>query len=219
MSSTSPSRGAPIYVLLIAAIFCAFEAAFALSEAGILPIADMRWQVYLRGAFFDPYFQGVLAGQPVPATFWSSWLTHAFLHGGLVHLAMNTVVFLALGGYIARGVGPLRFMVLFAVTAIAGALFFAVISDANGPMVGASGVIFGLIGALKFWESRYIQQTGAAPNRFWGTIIGLIVINVLLAFFFPGDGGLAWQAHLGGFVAGFLIAPVLAPHAAGPSPI
>ena len=219
MSSTLSARGAPGYILLIAAIFCAFEAAFALTDAGILPIEEMRGQVYLYGAFFDPYFEELLAGREVPATFWSSWLTHAFLHGGVLHVAMNTAVFLGLGSYIARGIGPLRFAILFVVTAVAGALFFAVISDTYGPMIGASGVLFGLIGALKFWEWRYIRMTGAAPNRFWGTIIGLIILNVALAFSFPGEGSLAWEAHLGGFVAGFLIAPILAPNAAGPSPI
>ena len=211
--------GAPPLIWALAAIFCAFEGLFILAEAGILPVEDLRWRVYLLGAFWDVLYEAALAGEAVPFTFWTSWISHAFLHGGLFHLAMNTTVFLALGGYVAHGIGTLRFLVLFLVTAIAGALFFAILSDARGPMVGASGVLFGLIGALKFWEWRYIQITGAPANRFWGTIIGLVLLNVVLAFFFPGGGDLAWQAHLGGFVGGFLIAPVLAPGAAGPSPI
>ena len=214
-----PTRGAPPLVWAFAAIFCLFEGAFALSDAGVLPWPDLRWQVYLYGAFFDIYYEGVMAGQPVPWSFWTSWITHAFLHGGLLHLLMNTVIFLALGGYVARGIGSARFVVLFAVTAVAGALFFAILSDARGPMVGASGALFGIIGALKFWEWRYIQLTGAPANRFWGTIGGLVLMNVVLAAFLTGEGSLAWEAHLGGFVAGFLVAPLLAPHAAGPSPI
>lgn len=190
-----------------------------LSEAEILPVEGLRWRVYLYGAFWDLIFEAWRAGEPVPITFWTSWITHAFLHGGPLHLVMNTAVFLALGGYVARGIGSVRFMILFVVSAIAGALCFALLSDTRGPMVGASGVLFGLIGALKCWEGRYILATGASSFRFWGTIIGLVLINVLLGLFPLGGGDLAWQAHLGGFVAGFLVAPVLAPRIAGPSPI
>ena len=158
-------------------------------------------------------------GREVPFEFWTSFLTYAFLHGGLMHLALNGAIILGLGGMLANGLGTARFLVLFAVTTIAGALVFALMTDSQGPLVGASGAIFGFFGALKRWEWRYIRETGAPANRFWGTIGGLVAINVLLAFAYPGDGALAWEAHLGGFVAGFLIAPLLAPHASGPSPI
>ena len=218
--TTRPSsRGAPPLIWAITGMFCAIELILQMADAGALPWPDLRWDVYLRGAFFDPYFEGVLAGYPVPTSFWTSWITHAFLHGGIFHLIMNGTIFLALGGYIARGIGSARFLVLFAITAIGGALVFALLSDARGPLVGASGVLFGLIGALKFWELRFIRATGAPATRFWGTIIVLTIMNVVLAFYFPGGGSVAWEAHLGGFLAGFLTAPVLAPRAAGPSPI
>lgn len=190
-----------------------------LSEAEILPIEGLRWRVYLYGAFWDILYQAAWAGEEVPMTFWTSWITHAFLHGGVLHVVMNAAVFLALGSYVARAIGTARFLILFAVSAIFGALCFAELADTRGPMVGASGVLFGLIGALKYWELRYIRMTGAPSRRFWGTILGLILINVVLAVYTPGGGDLAWQAHLGGFVGGFLIAPILAPRVAGPSPI
>ena len=213
------ARGAPPLLWIMAAIFCGFELVFGLSAAGLLPGPDWRTAVYLHAAFFDLWFDELMDGGEVPPWFWSSWITHAFLHGGALHLAMNTAVFLALGGYIARGLGTARFLVLFVVTAIAGALLYGLLATSNAPMVGASGALFGFIGALKFWEWRYIRMTGATANRFWGTIIALIVINGLLAFSMPGGGSLAWEAHLGGFLAGFAIAPLLAPQAAGPSPI
>ena len=219
MNELATKRGAPMVLWIFAAIFCTFELVFVLSEAGFFARQDLRWIVYLLGAFWDHWFEAAMAGQPVPIVFWWSFVTHAFLHGSLLHLVMNTVVFLGLGSYVARGIGTLRFLVLFFLTAIAGALVFAMMSDAAGPMVGASGALFGVMGALKFWERRYILETGAPSNRFWGTIIGLIILNAVLAFYYPGGGSLAWQAHLGGFLAGYLLAPVIAPNIMGPSPI
>lgn len=209
----------PPIVWAMLGIFILFEAAFWASDSGILPFRDLRWEVYKQLAFFDLYFEGMRDGVAVPWTLWSSFLTYAFLHGGLLHLAMNGVFFLSVGGLLSRALGPARFLILFAVTAISGALVFALITDFNGPLVGASGSLFGFIGALKAWEWRYIRATGASAQGFWRTIAALVAINVLLAYLMPGGGGLAWEAHLGGFIGGFLIAPILAPRFAGPSPI
>ena len=214
-----PPPGPPAIIWALALIFVGFELAFQLSERQMLPWPNLRIETYIRLAFWDLYFEAVLDGREVPFEFWTSFLTYAFLHGGLMHLALNGAVFLGLGGMLANGMGAVRFLILFAVTSVAGALLFGLIAQAEGPLVGASGAIFGFFGALKSWEWRYIRATGAPANRFWGTIGGLVAINVVLAVAFPGEGSLAWEAHLGGFIAGFLIAPLLAPNAAGPSPI
>ncbi|MEM7547179.1 MAG: rhomboid family intramembrane serine protease [Pseudomonadota bacterium] len=211
--------GPPAIIWAMTLIFVAFELAFQAASAGILPFGDLRWEVYKKLAFFDLYFEGMLEGYEVPFEFWTSFLTHAVLHGGLVHLAMNGAIFLGLGGMIANNIGAKRFLVLFVVTAIAGSLTFALITDTQGPLVGASGAIFGFFGALKRWEWRWLTSRNMSLSRFWGSIAGLTALNVLLALFFPGEGAVAWEAHLGGFVAGFLIAPVLAPGRGGPSPI
>ena len=221
MTQSPPARlpGPPPLVWAIALIFCAIEGAFQLADAGLLPWDELRWQGYVSGAFWDLYFEDARQGLPVPAEFWSSFLTHAFLHGNMMHLLMNTAIFLGVGGMVANLIGPFRFLVLFAVTAVAGALTFGLIAETRGPCVGASGVVFGLFGALKAWEWRYIRRTGAPANRFWGTIVALVILNVVLFYFLPGEGSLAWEAHLGGFAAGFMAALGLAPRLALPSPI
>lgn len=211
--------GPPPLVWAIAAVFLLIEVAFQMGDSGVLGLQDLRWQGYLRLAFFNPFFQAGINGQDVPWTAWTGLLTHAFVHGGVVHVALNTVIFLALAGLIANALGTVRFLVLFVVTALGGILTFFALSSFEGPVVGASGVVFGLMGALKRWEWRYIQATGAPANRFWGTIIALSILNAALALYFPFGGGFAWQAHLGGFVAGFLVAGALAPRFAAPSPI
>lgn len=221
MEDTRPAGppAPPKYVWVLTAIFVGVEIAFQLADEGILPLPDLRWQGYLRLAFFDVLFEAGLRGEEVPMIAWTGLLTHVFAHGGAIHMAFNSAAFLALGGWVANILGGPRFTVLFVATALGGVLTFALITDFSGPLVGASGVLFGLIGALKRWEWRYIQATGSPPNRFWGTIIALIAINVILAFYYPFGGGLAWEAHLGGFVVGFLVAGLLAPRVAGPSPI
>lgn len=215
--------GPPPLIWAMAVIFIGFEIAVQMADAGILPWPDLQSRLLLNLAFFDPYGPTVAmleaAGVRPAIMRWASALTYAFLHGGVLHLVMNGVIFLALGGAVANMIGGARFVILFCVTAFAGALAFGLISAAEGPLVGASGAIFGLFGALKRWEWRWIQATGAPANRFWGTILALTLMNVALFFFYPGDGAVAWEAHLGGFVAGWLIAPFLAPGRAGPSPV
>lgn len=215
--SIVPADGPPAVVWSLAGVFVLAELAFQLSEAGVFGGPDLRWTVFLRLAFFDVYFDGALQGYGVPAWFWSSTLTYAFLHGGLLHLFMNGAIFLALGGALARALGAARFLILFAVTAIGASVFFGLIAEAQGPLVGASGVIFGFFGAMKRWEWRWLMATGASRRRFWGSVLGLAAVNVLL-FFAYQDGIIAWEAHLGGFIAGWLVAPMLAPGRAAPAP-
>ena len=199
-------------------VFAVLEGISQLSEAGVLVPPDIRFEVYKQLAFWDLYFDSATGGEEIFSQLWPSFVTHGFLHGGVLHLVMNGVIFLALGGMLANVLGTLRFLALFAMTAAAGALTFGVLAETNGPLVGASGAIFGFFGILKRWEWRHLRMYGGSYRRFLGTIIALVVLNVALFLFFPG-GRIAWEAHLGGFVAGFLLGPVLGPRISGPSPI
>lgn len=211
-------RGAPRSLWLMVGVLALPEILFQLAEAGVIASPTLRAEAFLIGAFWDVEFDALLHGFDVGATFWTSFVTHALLHGDAFHFIMNAVLFLSLGNVLTRVLGPGRFLVLCAVSAIAGALCFGIIAEARGPMVGASGVVFGFFGALKAWEWRYIRQTGATVPRFWGTILALVLMNVLLALFYP-NAEIAWEAHLGGFIAGFCAALALAPRVSGPSPI
>ena len=215
--------GPPAIIWILAIAFFGVELALVAADAiaGQSDVArsDARLWTIVHFSFLDLLFEAVRDGASPPWHFWTSFVTYAFLHGGMMHLIMNGAIFLALGGAVANMIGAARFLLFFIVTAAAGALAFALITDVSGPLVGASGVIFGLFGALKRWEWRWIRATGAPANRFWGTIAALTLMNVALFVFYPGEGSVAWEAHLGGFIAGWLIAPLLAPGRAGPSPI
>ncbi len=154
------------------------------------------------------------------------YILHVFLHGGWLHLIMNTVGLLAFGTPIARWVessfgtrrGNVYFLFIFFLSAIAGALsewLFISITNAPGAMlVGASGGLMGLIGVLvrlnygrEFMPLPILSRTVLVAAAPW---VGL---NLLIAVVgMPGvSAAIAWPAHLGGLLAGMLLAGFLAP--------
>jgi membrane associated rhomboid family serine protease len=173
--------------------------------------------MYYRFAFYDilfDYWRGVgrfsFSAEPPSDTLrLHTFLTHAFLHGGWLHLALNGAAFLGLGHALVQMVGIKRFLAIFSASAVAGALAFGMIAEANGPMVGASGAIFGMLAVITAWQERALRLAGRSRDAIWRRIGALVVVNAVLAF---GLGGLlAWEAHLGGWVAGWLLAAVFQP--------
>jgi len=213
LDDDAPGRTSAHPVLwVMVAIMAGFEILFALVDAGLAPEGLGRWQVYPLLAFYDPLFEQVRTGGGVrPELVWS-FVTHAFLHGGWLHLAINGAAFLGLGHAIVRTVGIAAFLFVFVVTAIVGALTFAVLADVDGPLVGASGAIFGFLAIITAWQERGLRLAGLSRAMIWRRIFGLVMINLVLAV---GLGGwLAWEAHLGGWLAGWLLAGMLRPHGA-----
>lgn len=206
--------GAPTLVWAFAIAFVAIEIVLSLSDTGVL-VRGLRPWAYTHFGFFAGRFEAAQSGQLVPLSFYLTFVSHAFLHGGFVHLFMNTAIFLALGAHLGRAVGALATILLFLGTAVGGALAFGLLTPTDQqfiPMVGASGGIFGLFGAMKRWEWRFVTRHGLPRRRFWTTILVLVGINLVLAIGSAGvGGGVAWEAHLGGFIAGWLAAGALTP--------
>lgn len=195
-----------------ASVFIAVELLLQASDIGLLP-PDMRWAAYREFGFMDPWFDAWLDGRRAPPQVAWTPLTYAFLHGGMTHLALNTAAFLGLGLVVLRIFGAPLFVLFFLVTALGGSLTYGFLADAEFPMVGASGVVFGLIGVLKYAEFAFITRR---PERgslrpFLTSILGLVAINVILGV--AMQGMLAWQTHLGGFVAGWIAAWAVIPRA------
>ncbi len=201
----------PVHPLLWAmiAVMIGFEVMFWLVDQGVLPESLGRWPVYLRLAFFDVVFDQALAGRGVePELLWSL-VTHAFLHGNPLHLALNGAAFLGLGHALVQALGPKRFLALFVITAAAGAVTFGLLADTDAPLVGASGALFGMLAIITAWQERALRRMGRSRAVIWKRIFGLVLLNVVLAL---GLGGLlAWQAHLGGWIAGWLLAYAMPP--------
>ena len=132
-------------------------------------------------------------------------VTHALLHAGTIHVLMNTVIFIALGKTLSVYFGLRLTLLTMLVGAISSGVMFGLLETTSAPMVGASGVVFSLIG---FWlqaSRAELKRLGRPGRSASSVIISLIVIHVLLHVFMGGK--IAWQAHLGGFVAGYFLMP------------
>ena len=192
-----------LIVFALVAIFAAVEIALQLSDSQVIA-PGLRYAAYQEFSFYDPWFDDLIAGRRTPPQ--ASWnlLTYAFLHGSLEHLLMNCAAFAALGLVVMRIFGAPLFLLFFATTAVGGALAFGLIATSDLPMVGVSGVVFGLIGVLKYAELAFIRHQGGSTSRFAASMAALVGVNVAISVLLADF--MAWETHLGGFLAGWAAA-------------
>ncbi|TKV28985.1 rhomboid family intramembrane serine protease [Arthrobacter sp. NamB2] len=140
------------------------------------------------------------AGGVIPAEPWRM-VTAAFLHsqGSFLHIALNMYVLYILGKVLEPAMGRARFLALYLISAVGGSVGVLLLSGPMQYVVGASGAVFGLFGALFI-----VQRRRGGDVR---QIVVLIAINAVVGFLVPN---IAWQAHLGGLLAGAACAAVIA---------
>ncbi len=144
------------------------------------------------------YFRWVLYGPFVPHGGWYRLVTAMFLHGGLTHILFNMVALWFIGAPVEQYLGRARYLGLYFVSGLAGSAG-ALVATPTQPVVGASGAIFGVLGAMMILEW---QVTG----RFAGQAMTLIVINLVFNFAYNGLGGnISIGGHIGGLIGGILI--------------
>lgn len=129
---------------------------------------------------------------------WWRLVTSAFLHGSFLHIAFNMYVLFALGPTLERILGHGRYLVLYLLAALGGGVASYAFSDIRTVSVGASGAIFGLMGALVVAGRRLRYDITQ--------VLILLGINVAIGFFAPG---VDWRAHLGGLVTGAVVAAIM----------
>ena len=135
-------------------------------------------------------------GIAVNGDYWSL-LTSAFLHGSILHIAFNMYVLFVMGPTLERVLGHARFAVLYLLAALGGAVASFAFSDVNTVSVGASGAIFGLMGAFVVAGRRLRYDITQ--------VLVLLAINLAFGFIQPN---VDWRAHLGGLVVGALVAAI-----------
>ena len=143
-----------------------------------------------KGALFisSPFYPGGLADGE-----WWRLITAAFLHGSIIHLGMNMLVLWIIGAPVEEAIGRGRFLAIYIVAGLAGSAG-ALLFSPHAVTVGASGAIFGILGAALVLEAQKTYVLG-------GQALGLIVINLVFTFAVPN---ISIGGHLGGLAAGAL---------------
>ena len=126
-------------------------------------------------------------------------LTSAFMHGSWLHIIFNMYTLYIFGQVIEPMLGRARYLALYLIAAFGGSVAVLLFSSPTTSVVGASGAIYGLMGA-------YFVLLRAIGERS-GQLTGLIAINLVFSFLNPG---ISWQAHIGGLAVGAAVAAVYA---------
>ena len=177
-----PGRYSMVYILIaINVIVFVAEVATGTSLGG----SSSAGTVFVKGALYGPYIHWYVF-QPYRL------FTSGFLHAGLLHIAFNMWFLYAVGPALEQGIGKVNFLAVYLAALFAGS-FGALLFQPDSPTVGASGALFGLLGALAVIANR-------RGISIWQSGIGLtIVINIVFSL---SIAGISIGAHLGGLVGG-----------------
>ncbi len=174
---------APVTFILIALNVAAYLAEIATGSGGLEPITSLIPEFGLFGP-------SVASGE------WYRLLTSAFLHAGLFHIAGNMLLLFFLGRILEPGIGSPRFVMVYFVSLFAGS-FGALLLSPDSLSYGASGAVFGVVGAT------FVIARGRGVDALASSVGILILLNLAFSFGVPG---ISIGAHLGGLAGGVLCA-------------
>ncbi|MEM0923599.1 MAG: rhomboid family intramembrane serine protease [Pseudomonadota bacterium] len=191
-SKDAPFSPAP--VLVLCALLLTVEAAV---HSGLW--RDARVDLVIHFGFRDR-----MEGIWPPQTPDYRLLSYLAVHGTPRHTAMNVTSLILFGLPLCRRVGAGLFLLMFATSGAAAALFFAAVSPNQGLLIGASGAIYGLIGAGKLWEGVFLAHSGGPWLRYLLSFLFFISLNLLATVVFGWP--VAWEVHVAGAGIGGVLA-------------
>jgi membrane associated rhomboid family serine protease len=148
-------------------------------------LTQVSGSLFVKGALYVP--GGLDQGE------WYRLITAAFLHASLIHLLFNMLVLWFIGAPVEQAIGRGRFLAIYIVSGLAGSAG-AIIFSPNVVTVGASGAIFGILGAALVLEGQKNYVLG-------GQALGLIAVNLIFTFAIPN---ISIGGHIGGLIGGAL---------------
>ncbi len=167
-----------------------------------------------RGGFMDADSETLFAfggkfGPAIAAGQWWRLVTAGFLHGGLLHILMNSWVLFDLGAQVEEVYGGARMLVIYFVSSVAG-FYVSWLWRPGVVSVGASAALFGLVGAMIAVGTRYKSSLA-------GSVRGVYMRYLVYLLLFSLLPGIDMAAHIGGLAGGFGVAYVAGtPHFEGP---
>ena len=208
-----PTKALPIVTIgLILANFLAFFYELALPDGQIDSFIDAFGLVPCVYTSQCAVFPGT------PTPFWITLLTSMFIHGGWDHLLGNMLFLGVFGIHVERSMGGLRYLAFYLVCGLgASALEIATSSSSNVPGIGASGAIAGVLaGYLLLYPRSHIDVLLPLGSFAWparvpawvfigGWFLYQLVVSLNTVGDVPGGGGVAYSAHVGGFITGLVL--------------
>jgi membrane associated rhomboid family serine protease len=141
-------------------------------------------------------------------------MTYLLVHGDFTHLLVNVFMFLAFGAAVGRRMGSWGLLQFYVLCGLVGAFAFWLFNiGLIAPVIGASGAVAGMVGAVCRMSFRPSDPSNSMPFSSRRSAFGFVVVWMLLNFFFgmlPPEalgmegGSIAWETHLGGFIFGFI---------------
>jgi len=213
-----PSRSFPLFtVMLIAANVAAFLYLLSLQMAPAGPTREAAAAFVMEFGAVPCRLTGACPIDEFPAPIVTVF-TSMFLHGGLFHIAGNMLYLWIFGDNVEDTLGHFRFLALYLLAGVGAAVAQTAINpESRIPMVGASGAISGVLGAYLFlfphasvltlitfgFFIRFVHIPAVIVLGFW--IVVQVLNGVISARQSVDTGGVAWFAHIGGFVAGVVL--------------
>jgi membrane associated rhomboid family serine protease len=168
-----------------------------------------REWIFINLGFIPGRFTGHAVFEPLALV---TPLSHMFIHGGWLHIAMNSIMLLAFGAGVEKWIGGPKMIFAFLICGLFGlAAHLGLNISSIQPVVGASGGLSGLFAVALVMLNR--QSPGAmsiGKYGYWPLIALWVGISVLFGMMGSPDGGeIAWAAHVGGFLGGFVAVKIL----------
>ncbi|HYC79529.1 MAG TPA: rhomboid family intramembrane serine protease [Candidatus Binatia bacterium] len=159
---------------------------------------------------------GVRAGDILSGQNLTTLITSMFLHGGLLHLLFNMWSLWIFGDNVEDDLGPVGYLALYFVSGIVGSYAFALFADPESIAIGASGAISGIMASYLILHPRNRVLTLIPIGFFITTMrinapifIGIWFLLQFVGFSTATDSGIAYSAHVGGFLAGLVLTMIL----------
>ncbi|MCY4311490.1 MAG: rhomboid family intramembrane serine protease [Rhodospirillaceae bacterium] len=201
------NRTLPVTLTLLLACVSVFLYELTLNEGDEFRRFLIRYALIPRLLMGDPVDVTGIDLLPAPLTL----LTSLFVHADTAHLVVNMIVLISFGAIVERALGSWKMVLIYLTSGVSGGMVFSVIvPNSITPVIGASGALSGIFATAFLLDPRGKIFLIFIPMPFW---LGMVVFVIAHAIFIASGwgAGIAWLAHVGGLLGGFVMSAMLAP--------